>query len=125
MSDNGSSFISKVVLVAFGTIRDKLEGPGRPVYIEYSGGTARIMVARRGKLQLSYRVTVKSGDADAAPTVETGFFDSTSGKEVRGQPGFLTRKERAITVGEVTPVDIVESFDEWYLSVTKALNSAR
>lgn len=119
MSDNGSDFIARVVLVAFSAIRDKLEGPGRMVYVEYSGGTARIMVVRRGKLQLSYRVTVDSGDTNASPVVETRFFDILSGKDIKAQPESLSRNEEVITVGEATPQDIIESFNEHYLAVSK------
>ena len=118
MSGNGSNFVSTVVLDAFRKIRKNLEVPGRMVAIEYSGGVASIIVVRRGKLELSYKVVLGSGDANASPVVETKFVDTVSGKEVKSQPESLSRNGTLVTVGEATEADIIESFYEHYRAIT-------
>ena len=123
-TDDGSTFVSTVVLDAFRKVREKLETTGRMVTIEYSGRSARVMVVKRGKLELSYKVTVPNGDPNTSPEVETRFIDIVSGKEVRSQPESLSRGGELLTLGSTTRENIEESFYEHYRAVTKGRGSA-
>ena len=117
-SDSAAKFVSDVVLPAFRKIREKLEKPGRMIAIEYSGGTASIIVVRRGKLELSYRIFAESGDPRSSPMVETKFVDIASGREVKSQPESLSRSSELLILGDAREEDITESFNEHYRAVT-------